>query len=195
MIGFVCLSLLLTGCAVKTPVDHQYKLDAFSSKSYLASGRGISIMVSQPEAVGGYQTEQMLYQKKPYELQAFVKNAWVAPPASMLFPLVMQSLQKTGYFHAVSSAPYADKADYRLDVQLLELQQNFLCKPSFVELVVKVVLTRMEDDQVVASRIFSHRVKAPQDTPYGGVVAANQATREFTGALTQFVIAKIQKNQ
>lgn len=150
-------------------------------------------MVSQPEAVAGYQTEQMLYLKKPYELNAFTKNAWVASPAGMLLPLILQSLQSTGYFHAVSSSP-ADHADYRLDTQLIELQQNFITKPSTIKLVIKVALTHMDEERVIASRIFSFSVKSPQDNPYGGVIAANQATREFTGALSEFVVEKIQED-
>jgi cholesterol transport system auxiliary component len=180
--------LALIGCSINTPQVQQYKLEAFSAKAYPSAARPVSILVSQPDAVGGYQTEQMLYQNKPFALESFVKNTWVASPSNMLYPLILQSLQKTHFFHAVSSAPYADKADYRLDTQLIELEQNFLTKPSTVKLVVKVVITAMGDNRVVASRIYNHSVKSHQDTPYGGVVAANQATAQFTNSLSRFVV-------
>lgn len=185
------ICILVTGCAFKTPVVNQYKLESFSSTSLHRQYSGVSLLISQPEAVGGYQSEQIFYTKKPYELEAFAHNVWISTPANMLFPLMMQSLQNSGYFYAVTTTPYADKADYRLDTQLIELQQNFLVKPSQIQLIVKVVLTHMNDNRVIASQIISQRVTCPQDTPYGGVVAANQAVKGFTANLSNFVITRI----
>lgn len=44
-------------------------------------------------------------------------------------------------FYAVASGPYVEKADYRLDTQVIALQQNFLPKPSVIELVVSCINT------------------------------------------------------
>lgn len=193
LIKLLCISWTLVGCSpVETPTTNQYKL-ALYSKNHLSNKHSSrSILVSQPEAVGGYQTEQMLYIKKPFELNSFLHSAWADPPANMLFPLIVQSLQYTGYFYAVASSPYSEQTDYRIDTQLITLQQDFLCKPSAVELVVKVVLTHVSDNRIVASRVMSQRVSCPQQTPYGGVVAANQATLALTGEITQFVLAHMQ---
>lgn len=191
----VSLLTLVGGCAVKNPVTNQYKLAAFSRQSYQHQPHSaVSLLISQPEAVGGYQTEQMYYVKTPFELNAFVHNAWVSTPASMLFPLLVQSLQQTNYFYAVATTPYADKADYRLDTQLIELQQEFLTKPSKLQFVAKIVLTHIDDARVVASHIIRLSIPCPKDAPYGGVVAANQATYQFTKITTEFVIRNIQRD-
>lgn len=181
----------LTACAVNLEADNHYKLAAFSQEQFSTPSATTTILVSQPEAVSGYQTESMRYVNKPFEVNSFVHSIWVGPPATMLFPLIMESLQYSHYFHAVASTPYSDLADYRLDTQLITLQQNFLVKPSVVELVVKVVLTHIADNQVIASRIFSHRVPCPSDNPYGGVIAANQAVKALTHDITRFVINEI----
>ena len=192
----LCVQLTLIACsAVKIPVTNQYMLDAYSTKQLANHKADISILVSTPEALAGYQTEQMHYVQKPYELDAFASNAWISPPASMLYPLILQSLQKTGYFHAVASGPYADKADYRLDTQVVMLQQNFLRKPSTIQLVVKVALTHISDNRLVASRMINEQVPCTMDTPYGGVIAANQATQQLTSTLSQFVITKIKQDE
>ena len=185
--------LLLMACSpVKTPLTNQYKLTAFSSK-HLVNQSKHSILVTAPDAVGGYQTEQMLYMQKPYELSAFVKNAWVDQPANMLFPLIVQSLQRSGYFFAIASTPHAESTEDRLDTQLLELHQNFLKKPSVIDLVAKVVLTHVSDNRVVASRVISQHVRCPMDTPYGGVIAANKAAENFTAELANFVVSKVRQ--
>ncbi|WP_028388922.1 ABC-type transport auxiliary lipoprotein family protein [Legionella fairfieldensis] len=184
------IQCMLSACSpIKTPVSNQYKLTAFSSELSSTPLKKRSILVTTPEAVAGYQTEQMVYIKKPFELNAFANNAWINPPADMLFPLIVQSLQRSGRFYAVASSPHAESTDYRIDAQLIELQQNFLNKPSVVDLIVKVVLTHVSDNRVIASRIISQHIRCPFDTPYGGVIAANQATKRFTAELTHFVIS------
>lgn len=190
---FLSTGLLLGGCTpVKMPVAKEYSLTAYSSKQYLAKPSKTTLLITHPEAVAGYETGLMFYRKTPFQAQSFTKNAWIHPPADMLYPLLIQSLQKTGYFYAIASSPHRTKADYRLDTQLLTLEQNFLKKPSVLELTVKVVLTRMEDDQVLASRILSQEVPCPSDTPYGGVLAANRAAFLWTLALSEFVVSRIQ---
>lgn len=185
-----CLSLAACG-AVKTPISNHYQLTQYSKKAYKAQPRKRSILVTLPDAMAGYDTEQMLYVKKPYELSVFANNAWSSPPAEMLYPLIVESLQSSGYFYAVASSVYAQMTDYRVDTQLIRLQQNFMAKPSVLEMAVKVVVAKVEDNQVLGSRLFKVAIKTPQDSPLGGVVAANQATEQITGQITAFVIATL----
>ena len=196
VILFVCAQAMLSACSpVKTPVSNQYKLEAYNTTKLAQKKTSLSILVSQPEAMAGYQTEQMLYIQKPFEITPFVHNSWISSPANMLYPLIMQSLQKSGYFEAVASGPYVDRADYRLDTQVISLQQNFLSKPSAIEFVVKAVLTHITDNRVLSSRVFSERVSCPMATPYGGVIAANRASQAFTAALSKFVIEQINRDR
>lgn len=186
---------LFTACSpIQNAVSNQYKLESFSTKKATYPHTPRTILVSQPDAIAGYQTEQMLYINKPFELNNFVHSAWISSPANMLYPLITQSLQNSHYFYAVASGPDADKVDYRVDTQLIQLQQNFLTKPSRVELVANVVLTHVADNRIVASRIISEHVTCLEDTPYGGVIAANKATHAFTAKLSDFVIRKINRD-
>ncbi|HHX3464614.1 TPA: ABC-type transport auxiliary lipoprotein family protein [Legionella pneumophila] len=192
---FILGILTLMSCSpVKVPVTNEYQLTAYSTKQLTRKPRPITIQVTVPEAVAGYQTEEMLYMKKPFKLEPFVKNAWTSPPADMLFPLLVQSLQSSGYFYAVTSSPYSEEADYRLDTQLLKLEQNFIKKPSVLEFSAKIVLTHISDNQIIGSRIVSLQIPCSQDTPYGGVIAANQATFRFTATATDFVVSHIKRD-
>ncbi|KTC95000.1 ABC-type transport auxiliary lipoprotein family protein [Legionella feeleii] len=195
LILLFCAHCLLTACSpIKTPITNQYKLAAFSNKQLAANAAHQSILVTTPDAVAGYQTEQMLYIQQPFELGSFAKNAWIDPPADMLFPLIVQSLQRSGYFYAVASTPHSEQTDYRLDTQLIALQQNFLRKPSVLDLVVKVTLTHVSDNRVVASKVISQHVCCPMDTPYGGVIAANRATENLTAEVTNFVVNHVKQD-
>lgn len=185
------LALLFSCSALKTPLSNQYQLSTFGIMQKASKPLPITLLVSAPEAMAGYQTEQMLYINKPFKVQAFAKNSWTSPPAEMLYPLLVQSVQNTGFFYAVASSPYSAQADYRLDTQLLTLQQNFLTKPSVLEFSAKIVLTKLNDSKVVASRLITLKIPCPSDTPYGGVLAANQASKKFTEEAVHFVIAHV----
>ncbi|MBA2711008.1 MAG: membrane integrity-associated transporter subunit PqiC [Tatlockia sp.] len=189
------LGFVITGCSpVKTAVINQYKLDSFSVQRLGQSYSRQSIFISLPEAAAGYQDSTMMYVRRPFELNSFTKNSWVDQPANMLLPLLAQSLQSTSYFYAVTSTANSEHTDYRLDTQLIKLQQNFLTIPSQVDFAAKVVLTHVSDKRVIASRLFSDHVKCPSDTPYGGVIAANKATRLFTAKVSKFVVAHVNKD-
>ncbi len=186
----------LSACTpVKSSIENQYKMTSFSTKSVTNTKNTSSILVSQSSAIAGYQTEQMLYTDTLFQLNSFAHSSWISPPASMLTPLIVQSLQHSHYFHAVAAGPNADKTDYRLDTQLITLQQNFLTKPSTLEFSVQAILTQVKDNRVIASRIFIERIPCPTDTPYGGVIAANKATHIFTKKLTKYVIQQLTKIQ
>ena len=192
---FLCLipfCLILTNCSsIQTPITDQYRLSGYSHQVLRNHPTAHSILVNKPEAVAGYETNQMLYINKPYELTPFAHNAWVNPPAEMLFPLIVESLQTSGYFFAVASSPTAESTQYRIDTQLIELHQNFLVRPSVIELTVKVVLTDAPNNHVIASKMIKERIPCVRNNPYGGVMAANEATRRFTAELTRFVIGHI----
>ena len=193
-----CLFLLclISGCMpIQSPINNQYTLNAYSKATRpnpVFLNR--TLLLSPPEAMAGYQTEQMIYVSKLYERNAFAQSAWVSSPSNMIYPLLIQSFQESNAFNAIASSGYNDKVDYRLDTQLLTLQQNFLVKPSVLEFAVKVVLTRVDDNTVLASKLVRERIVCPSDTPYGGVVAANQATAAFTEDIRRFTIKKIQQD-
>ncbi|TAL61553.1 MAG: hypothetical protein EPN84_07800, partial [Legionella sp.] len=161
------IALGLCSCSpVKTVIDNEYQLSLFSAK-YHGEKKGVAtLLVTTPDAISGYDTEEMLYIKKPFKVEAFSKNAWLSPPADMIYPLITQSLQRSGAFYAVATSPYGEATDYRLDSQLIRLQQNFLKKPSEIDLVLKVVLTDVGLNKVIGSTIISQHVRCPMDTPY-----------------------------
>ena len=185
-ICFLCISLL-TACAGVNTAVCEYKLDKFSPGKISEHPVKQSLLVSTPSVGAGYDTERMLYMASPYSLQAFAKNAWISTPGNMLYPLILQSLQKSHYFAAVIGSNVADSTDYRLDTHVIAFHQNFIEKPSSVELIVQAVLTHVETQRIVASRIFVERVACANDTPYAGVVAANQAALQLTAELSDFV--------
>lgn len=184
--------LLLTGCSpVKNLATNEYNLTAFSARHFTSKPHSASILVTQPDAAAAFQTDQMLYMKKPFQLEPFAKNVWVSQPAEMIYPLMVQSLQASGYFSTVASSPYNQGAMYRLDTQLLDFKQNFIKYPSVFEFTAKVVLTQVKDNRSLGSQVIHLDIKCPKESPYGGVVAANEAAYQFTERVTGFVMGRV----
>lgn len=182
------LTLFLVGCSIKKNITNQYGLQSYAVMKIFKYPAHHSILLTTPEATAGYTTEEMRYTVKPYELDSFAHNAWYSPPAEMLLPLMVKSLQQSGYFYAVASTSNAEPTDYRIDTQLLELKQNFLKTPAQIDFVVKVVLTHVADNRIIGSRMMEYHLNCREKTPFGGVVAANEATKRFTADLTDFIM-------
>lgn len=193
-VGF-CLSLLavmLSSCAIQSPILNRYQLRVFAKMATAPNKKQVSILISQPTTMAGYDTEAMLYVTKPYHLTEFANNSWSTTPAHMLFPLIIQSIESSHYFYVVASDPNVAKTDYRLDSQLILLEQNFMTKPSQLHLSMQVILLHTADNRAIAEATFYEQVPCQADTPYGGVMAANQATKKLTKRITQFVIDRIE---
>lgn len=190
------LSLVLTACSPATlPNANRYQLTEASSVKKITTHKHVSLLVMQPVALDGYDTEQMIYVNRPYQVGEFANNVWMSPPAAMLLPVLMRSIESSHYFYAVTSDLNISKTDYRLESVLIRLQQNFLTKPSRIQLAMQVTLIRNADSGLVATDIISESIPCPSDTPLGGVEAANQASRHLSSRVAHFVVTHVQRDQ
>jgi len=185
------VAIQLVGCGpVKMPNVATYTISSLHDIAVPARSRtSRSIVVAMPEAAPGYGSSKMLYVNIPYKLKAFTRHAWVAPPAEMLLPLLAQRLRAKGYFKAVLTPPFVGQADYRLETQLLVLQQEFLEPDSELHMVLQVTLSNATNGKVLASRRFAMMEKASENNPYGGVMAANRVAARLTQQIANFVVA------
>lgn len=149
----------------------------------------LTLLVSSPIASPGYQTSAMVYVLTPYKLSAYANSRWVAEPTQMLMPLFVQVLRQTSHFFAVVSPPFTGITDYRLDTQLLKLQQEFFLPISQVRLIVQASLIKTTTNRIVGTGLFEVIIPAPTNNPYGGVLASNQAANILSRRIAQFCVA------
>lgn len=187
------ITLSITACAVHLTPPSSYQLTTVNQQKIAAKSVPKTLLTSVPLAAAGYQGNNMLYLTQHYALSNFVENMWAAPPAEMLHPLITRSLQNTGYFHAVISAPSSVKADFRLDTTLIKLQQDFTQKPSMLEMVINATLVNEQSFTIIATQRFSIRISTQTDTPYGGVVAANLACEQLLNKIALWTVVNSKK--
>ena len=146
-----------------------------------------ALVLNLPRASPGYDSTQIVYVLRPLEIEYFARSRWVDTPSSMLAPMMVRAIERSGAFHAVLGAPTAASAQLRLETELVRLQQEFFAtRPSQAHLTLRATLVDAASRQVIARQEFDARVAAPTDDPYGGVVAAQGAPRRVLAQLAAF---------
>lgn len=191
-ITFILLVMLLSSCSVLKPIKTHpmavYTLNRVSHMKMHKQPTRLTLLVSEPTASAGYESDRMMYRKKRYRLSAFAYHRWTAAPADMLLPLLAQSLRNTNYFRAVVTAPFSGITALRLDTHLLKFEQEFLQSVSQVRMVLQATLVNTTTNKVIASKRFSATVTAQHPTPEAGVIAANSAVSNILQQVAQFSV-------
>lgn len=190
---FLCV-MTLTSCSlfspVKTDTINKFLLSKIPTHTLVKKPRNTIILVSIPDSRPVFNTTQMAYTLRPYQISYFSQNQWAEVPAEMFQPLLVQTLQNTRYFRAVVTPPYSGSYNYSLGTQILELTQDFSHRTPMLLMTVRAQIMRISTNQIVGTRQFSVSLPIPQGTPYGGVYAANQATAIILEKISRFCLEK-----
>jgi cholesterol transport system auxiliary component len=186
----IIFMVLTAGCAVKVPPVSTYVLTVPVAATATVHPRTQQVLlVNTMTADPGYKSDRMIYVTAPAYLRSYASHAWVAPPAQMFMPLLVERIESKQYFRAVVTPPFINATDYRLDTRLVLLQQEFMQPVSQVRCVVQALLTNSRTGHVIASRRFQAVAPAPGNNPASGVAAANQAADQISEQIAQFVVA------
>lgn len=163
---------------------------AFPAKA--AAKESPAVLVAAPQARSGFDTDRMAYVRSPNQLEYFARHRWIDAPARMLAPLIVQSLESTGAFSAVVQAPTVARAKWRLETEIVKLQQDFLQQPSRVHVVLRARLVDSATQQAVAARVFGATVVAASEDARGGARAANDALQQLLPQLAQWCAVSLE---
>jgi cholesterol transport system auxiliary component len=179
--GSGCLSLRTDSPEIRT---YHLNLDGLPNDVLREKIDGPVLLLSPPQAEPGFETQRMVYVKRPYELEYFSMNQWADSPVHMLIPLMVQALNQSEAWRTVISLPSSVSGDYRLDTYGVLLQQEFLQQPSRVRITARLQLVDLKESTIIGTRTFETVENAPSENAYGGVLAANRAV---AGLLDQIV--------
>lgn len=192
--AFALAIFLLGGCSSllppPPPPDNIYLLDAnlpsIPARSAPATQHQIVLAVGMPRARAGFDTAQMVWVRQAHGLEVYSRNRWADTPARMLAPLLVQTLERSGAFHAVVPTPSAVSATLRLDTEIIRLQQDFSVRPSRVQFTLNAQLIDTGTRRLIASAEFDETENAATEDAYGGVRAANLALERLLVRLAAF---------
>ena len=173
-----------TGAASGSPSDAPSA--APLPQSSALKSKALTLIVAVPRAAAGFGTQNIAYLRRPHQIEYFAVHQWVDSPAHMLAPLMARALQRGGAFRAVALAPTAASGEWRLETELLRLQQDFTVSPSRVRLTLRALLIDSTSRRVLAERELDASAASPSEDPEGGAQAANRAVAQILGDLSTF---------
>lgn len=150
--------------------------------------RQVTLLVLPPQAKPAYDTTQMAYSPRAYEVAYFRHYQWAETPSQMLQPLLVRTLEATGYFSAILTAPYSGRYSYALRSEIIEFTQDFTSQPPMLRLSLRLALSAQAAERPVVTTQISLREPLQEKTPYAGVVAANDAMAKALQDVARFVL-------
>lgn len=190
------LGALLAGCSTlglptrNVEPARQYLLDWQPDNRSQAPADAPVLHVSATRAAAGFTSSDLIYIRRPHQLERFVRHRWADSPARMLDVLLVKAAERSGLFSAVTAPGSAVHARLRLKVELLHLQQVFHNGDSTLQLALRASLIDLASGRQSAARTFEYEEPSPA-TPYGGVQAANRAVARWLEDLTAFLARNV----
>ncbi|MGH7832812.1 MAG: ABC-type transport auxiliary lipoprotein family protein [Candidatus Binatia bacterium] len=146
-----------------------------------------ALLVTLPREQAGFNTTGIAYLQRPHEVKYYAYNEWAEPPSRLLVPLLVQGMEKTNCWVTVAQPATAVRADYRLDTEILNWQQEFFSNSSRVRLSLKAQLVDAQKREVMSARRFEIVEEAPTDDAYGAVVGINRAAARLLKEIAQWI--------
>jgi cholesterol transport system auxiliary component len=186
------LVAIASGCTLFSPAQLETRKEVLSEMPLelpVERTRVSSLLVVVPQTQPIYDTTQMVYSIRPYEIAYFSQTEWAEKPSRMIQGLLAQTLRNTRYFSAVLTPPYSGRYTHVLRSEILELRQDFTSQPAMLQLAMRFELSGATG-QLIAAKEISVREPMRGKDASAGVVAANDATAKLLRELARFVVEK-----
>ncbi|SFV75051.1 hypothetical protein MNB_SM-3-227 [hydrothermal vent metagenome] len=126
-------------------------------------------------------SKDMSYRVGKYQQFKYVTAKWVIPPNKIITTQLEDYLQSSGLFSSVLSMQSYIRSDLVLETDVEDFLQYFSKdkKSSYVILKVKLTLIDLHSNRILESKKFQIKKDVKELSANGGVVAFEQALREF----------------
>lgn len=185
----------VSGCSLFSPIENKMRVEVIDKLPVDAPQQAPSstatLLIVAPTSNPIYDTVRIAYRTQPHQIHFFGRHQWAAPAAQMTLPLLMRTMENTGYFNAVITPPYFGPYHYALSTEIVELTQDFTTAPATLVLSVRAQLIDGTSNRIIASRNFTLHEPMRQENPYAGVVAANDAMAQTLRQIATFVLDEI----
>ncbi len=189
----LALAAAVASCGLLKPADVATKKEVLSAvPTDLPHGRArpATLLVFPPDAKPIYDTTQMAYMTRPFQVDYFAKNEWGEKPSRMMQELLVRTLESTRSFTAVVKPPHTEPYTYALKSEIVAFHQDFTTEPPVMRIAMRFELVSEKSDRVLATKELDVRQPMQEKTPYAGVVAANQASAKLLREVAGFVLEK-----
>ncbi len=188
---------LLSACSsglwpTVAPLPTRFALDELSmARPVTALGaKGPVLLMATPGMAPDLAGVELHYIDAEGALHAYADNAWSAPPAWLLQPLLQRALSDTGAFAAVLMDASAARPDLRLETRLARLQHEVQAGQFTLQL--SAVLIDLRTRQPLGTQTFSLRQPVERADAPSAVRAARQASQQLAAQLATWCARLVQ---
>lgn len=183
-IGFLSLSSCSVFMPVTVPQIQNYQISVINDvgpECKNLSGKP-NIQITRMKADEPYDSDYMYYSQERYQLNHYARNQWVASPSVMITKTIQEKLLQSCEYGHVVNADFLTNSDYRLNTQLIELQQDIRDGKSQVTLAILVQLVDNKNNKVVKGKTFLERLDV-EPNQHGYVLGVNKVVDKFLSDL------------
>ena len=137
-----------------------------------------------------FNTNRIIYVNAPYKLSYFPNKRWAALPSDMILQSMFCSFNSSGFFNALFKGYSYARPDYRLQIELIKLQQNYISTKGTAE-VALIANLYSKDNAIIGVRTFISKKLINKKSSYVGVAAINMAVHELTQEVLKWCIQRI----
>lgn len=191
---YACV-VMLAGCmhATKANFPRHYTLGAAAPTASVAGShadRGILQIarIVVPEWLAGTAMYYRLDYRGDNRLSAYANSDWIAPPATLLEPLLQRAIVAGGGWRAVIGPRNPASADASLQIRLDDFSQAF-SQPGQSHVAIDATATLIDnhDDGVIAQKHFRIEMATPGANAEGGAKALGEAAGQFAAQVQQWL--------
>ena len=161
-IAAALLLLLLAGCGSLLPGQGPLPdLYVLSPKNTFPEGLpkvSWQLVVEEPVASGGLDTQQIALARHPLELEYFAGARWAERAPRMVQSLLVESFENSQRIVAVGRSALTLRSDYELKSELREFQAEYFGPTPVVRVKLNAKLVRHPRREIVASQTFEATV-------------------------------------
>lgn len=184
-------ALLLVGCVslLQSPSKSRvFNLQTPQGIPVATERLPIQLSIDEPAAGGALDSNRVVVYAQPLELQYLAGAQWSERATRLWQRLLVESIENSGRFRAVSSAGQALRHDWALVGELIEFQAQ-IDAGGAPTVLVKLSLKLVENPslKVRSQRTFSARVAASGGDASAIVDGFDRATRQVLAEVVQWV--------
>ena len=186
----------MTGCAGKIRYPSYYTLNLPPAPDPVAEEKPrASIAVREIQSPGYLRQGPIVYRRTPEEIGFYEYHRWAADPRVQVTNAVIDHLQASGQFSAVSKYDGRSNADYTFSGRLEKLEEVDYDGGIKVEVAISAQITRVVNGATVWSNTVSEAAAVPQRNVPGVVSQMNKSMDLAMNKLLATIPARMANNK
>lgn len=185
---FSILMIFFSGCISITkelPAYHTYNLEyKIPTNSNLHFDKSIKIL--EPRALASVNSIAISYKKDGFISDSYVTSKWSDKPSKMIQQGIASYLASKNSYKFITTSNLKLTSDYTLHGELFDFNQSFEGDSSYAIFNINIYL-KSNDNENIAYKNFSYKVKTNTNDAIGFVKAINSIFNTFLSDLNLFI--------